>query len=672
MALLQIRNQIRFLCTVLLMVIARGGVDGALVVEGTDHSVLSCCSVLKEKEKLSRAATVDKMIQCVNSSSAYTQKIVPDSVVYTMFASPEVYPYASHATLANGAFFEYNGYPARLLSAESGDDFYPKDRRWNKVKAAVRALKGDGGWASDTKALVSIDTDLIILDWDLSVEEILDNHPEADLILSADALDIGNTGFLIIRNTAWAVTFFEEWWDSRFMKHTFCDQHVLNKLYATLRKKGEAHKVAVLSNTAVNSQWPAIETMDKHDRVLHLMGETVPYRAAVASHASSITCAAYGQYQGDLGPTSSLGEVAIDLQLFYRSYLPPQLDFSQARLVQLARGALAAEREEQHRRAASPLAKEVDIQRLHAANTNACDDKRPYLSNSNSECEDFFQAEYELIRAALKTQSSMVGQEDGGDRQDEEVDMDGAAVPPIQQAVDDMVTTNRSSTYKMFLMDHLAKTLYNVVFFSPKERKRESATKVLGVLQSMKHEVNMDNPINQIYLLHKEALIHSQLASYYFSIEEWEESLNDNRVTINAITDVLAICEEKSPDFAGYVLEYIDSASQISETFFRLQQYEEALEWAQAALRNAEVLFNTYRGEERVIARDLARLHSLVAQMLIHNPQIDNHLDLAEKELKLARMSKLTFDVEHALPAEMKAKIIELLETIAKKRRGEQ
>lgn len=640
------------------------------------YGALSCCSILDEKSNMSRAANVDKMINCVNSSSSFTQEIGDNSIVYAMFASPEVYSYAAHATLVNGAFFEYHGYASRLLSAETGDDFYPKDRRWNKVKAVVRALQGDiegsngDGWASNTKAIVSIDTDLFILDWGLDVEQILDTYPEADLILSADALDIGNTGFLIVRNTPWAISFFQEWWDSRFMKHTFCDQHVLNKLYAALRRKEEEHKLAILENSAVNSRWPAIETMDSEDRVLHLMGETTPYRAAVARHASETTCKAYSVSK------EHAASEAIDLHRFYDLYVPRQLDFSRDRLVQLAKGALAEERMEQYRRAASPLAKEVDVQRLHAANTNACDDKRPYLSNNQSECEGFFREEYRLIRAALRKQGSAVGQHDaeseddsdndeahGGTANDDAFSEDGLIRGAVEAS--ERHAMNHSSDFRMFLLDHLAKTLYNVVFFSPRDRKRESADRVLRVLKSMESEVDTQNPVNRIYLLHKGALIHSQLASYYFSIEEWELSLEDNKVAINAITDVLAICEEKSPDFAGYVLEYIDSASLTSETFFRLKEHKEALEWAQAALNNAQTLFSTFRGEERVIARDLARLHLLVAEMLIHNPQVHGHLELAEKQLKLARMNKLTFDVEHALPTAMKEKLMDLTVAIA-------
>ena len=342
--------------------------------DGRDvYGVLSCCSVLDDRSGMSKAAHAEKLIKCVNSSSSFTTQIQENSIAYAIFASPEIYSYAAHTALVNGAFFEYHGYASRLLSAETGDDFIPKIV-WNKVNAIVRALQRNteessgSGWASNTKAIISIDTDLIILDWSLDVELILDNHPEADLILSADALDIGNTGFLIVRNTPWAIAFFQEWWDSRFMKYTFCDQHVLNKLYAGLRRKGQEKKIAILEQNSINSRWPAIENMNREDRVLHLMGETTPYRAAVARHASEVVHKAYRVFR-----EHESGDIT-DIHRFYDNYIPHRLDFDRERLVHLAREAIAEERLEQYRRAASPH-READIQRLHAANANACDDK---------------------------------------------------------------------------------------------------------------------------------------------------------------------------------------------------------------------------------------------------------------------------------------------------------
>ena len=162
-------------------------------------------------------------------------------------------------------YYEYRGYAARFLSTESGDDWHPGDRRWNKIRSVIKALgassssgvdgedkdKADSeannpnaaldeveaqvdpaavgdarreGWAATQQAIVFVDADLVVLDWRLDVKEVLHAHPRADLIMSADALDSANTGFLVVRNSAWSRAFFLKWWRSRFLKHTFCDQ----------------------------------------------------------------------------------------------------------------------------------------------------------------------------------------------------------------------------------------------------------------------------------------------------------------------------------------------------------------------------------------------------------------------------------------------------------------
>lgn len=612
------------------------------------------------RSQRSAQAMAAELIKCVNSSASLTTPIEDDSIVYAMFASPEVYTYAAHTALVNGAFFEHGRYAARLLSHETGDDFHPKDRRWNKIRAVVRAFTDDegGGWAKNTRALAFIDTDLLILDWTLDVAEVLDGHPDADVILSADALDVGNTGFLIIRNTAWALSFFQEWWDSRYMKHTFCDQHVLNKLIEGLRLKQRSHKVHVLPNNAINSRWPALETMDETDRVLHLMGETTPFRAAVGAHASSVVCAAYGLYSTDIKGRGSEASHP-DLPLLFREYIPAQYDFSQERLIALARHALRHEREERYQGASSPLASEGDFDHLHAAISNSCDDKRPYLSSNHSECEGFFHEEYLLLRKALEACTSSRPHQ--------------PAVDPAQKEVvleEVLEFTNRTSDYKLFLLDHMAKTLYDMVFFAPHERKRDAAERVMNALEGMKSHVDMNRAVNQIYLEHKKALIHAQLSSYYFSEHQWDASLRDGVVAINALGQVLGLSEEANPDFPGYVLEYVNCASRAAETFIRLERFGEALEWAQTALQNAQVLYATYRGEERVIAQDLARLHAIVAEAHIYHEE-EGHLRKAADELALATMSKLSRDTENQLPRKMRARLANLQAVIQAKARGE-
>lgn len=121
-----------------------------------------------------------------------------------------------------------------------------------------------------------------------------------------------------MKNTIWAREFFQQWWDGRGEDGIFCDQHMLNRLYAGLLAEAEGevpnlssspgalytrtndgnkadnnrmkNQIVILEPTAMNSKWPAIETMSATDRVLHLMGETASYRTTVAQFASKAVC----------------------------------------------------------------------------------------------------------------------------------------------------------------------------------------------------------------------------------------------------------------------------------------------------------------------------------------------------------------------------------------------
>ena len=56
--------------------------------------------------------------------------------------------------------------------------------------------------------------------------------------------------------------------------------------------------------------------------------------------------------------------------------------------------------------------------------------------------------------------------------------------------------------------------------------------------------------------------------------------------------------------------------------FAQLGGHGSALEWAETALRNAEVLYQSYRGEERMMGAELARLHLLMGEMAIRSGQV--------------------------------------------------
>ena len=587
--------------------------------------------------------SVNSLLGCVNSSISMTQTLNSSVITFAMFASPGVYQFAAHTALVNALYLERQGYAGRILGVETGDDFYPQDRRWNKIKSILKAFEPEVGWASQQEALVYVDTDLVVLNWSLDPAAALSRFPVADLILSADALDVGNTGFLIIRNTAWSRSFFQRWWDSRHMPGTFCDQHVLNKLYSSLKTEGQEHKVAILANNAVNSRWPAIETLDSTDRVLHLMGEMAPYRTAVARFASRAVCRARNQVLKNYEFKTKYAPV-----FYIEKLLPHQLGFTRAELVSLARAALERERDRLFVACSADSTSEADFDRLHEAITNTCDDKRPYLSNTPQQCEDLLLREFNLTMLALNPPA---------DRRREGGEVAAAAADPAP--------FNATSTFRLYLADHMTKVLYDVVYFTPKKRKQQAAERMLQSLVELSSFVNMNYVANQRYTAHKRGLLHSQLATYYMHEGEWQAALSDGIKAIDELGAVMSMTDQDNPDFSGFLLEYIDTASKIAQILLKLTAYTDAVEWAQTALHNADTLYQTYSGEERVMAQELAKLHLLLAETLIFTDQYDQ----GRRQLALARMSKLSLDMDDNLSTELRQKEKTLLRELASRMR---
>ncbi len=584
-----------------------------LQIRSKSHSSLDCC--LQNQDNSKEPDHDLSMIRCVNSSISMKQSVESSThkLTFAMFASPKVYSFAAHNILVNAIYFEKHGYAARLLGIETGDDFHPIDRRWNKVRSIIKALDPNNGWASTQDALIYIDTDLVIIDWNLDPYVLLSKFPEADLLLSADALDVGNTGFLILRNTVWLRDFMKQWWESRYTSGTFCDQHVLNKLYHNLKYIGESKKVQILAGNAVNSKWPAMETFHDEDKVLHLMGETPSYRTAVALYTSNIVCETKKELHSNA--------IASDIEFL----MPKRLGFTRDLLVTLARSALEKDRNRLIYNCGSISAKEEDFEKLHESITNSCDDKRPYLSSSMEECEQLFLQEYQLAFQILEPNYNTLNKEE-----------------PKLEDILAVAAMNRTSTFRLYLAEHMTKVLYDVVYFTPSERKQEAALRVTNSLDNLANYVDMNQIANQRYIKHKRGLLYAQLSSFYVNKLNWSAALEDGIKAIDEYGAVMGMTSDNDPDFSGYVIDYIDCASQMSDILIQLTAYNDALDWAQTALNNAQILYQTYSGEKRVMAQELARLHLLVAEAFLFT----NNLDKALEYIQLSRLSKVSLDNE--------------------------
>ena len=183
---------------------------------------------------------------------------VRENITLAVWYSANVESYAAVAAFINTAFATYRHYTIKILTTETFD-YFPQDRRWNKIAAVAHGFDTTSslttekatGWAKDSKILVAMDADIIVTDFDkLDVLKIASDHANAHIIMSADAFDTVNSGFIVARNTNYAQSFMATWYASRFSYE--CDQHAFNDLYEKLKSRNRHNKIKILPRGCID------------------------------------------------------------------------------------------------------------------------------------------------------------------------------------------------------------------------------------------------------------------------------------------------------------------------------------------------------------------------------------------------------------------------------------
>ena len=109
---------------------------------------------------------------------------------------------------------EKNNYKIVFTSPELGFEYDSYDQRWNKVRILYELLK-----SNISEYLIWLDSDLIVLDLDMRIEDIVKNNPTAYLIISRDAdpddiYSVANTGFIILKSSEKTLDFLNDWWSN--------------------------------------------------------------------------------------------------------------------------------------------------------------------------------------------------------------------------------------------------------------------------------------------------------------------------------------------------------------------------------------------------------------------------------------------------------------------------
>ena len=278
----------------------------------------TCCPQLSKgltKDWQAHSQETTSLLHCLNASANATNKRA-HAAIFTYvhaevasdkhFAVPDIMKYAAYHAGIITAYAEQNNYMYRFLTSDtpghSAQELEPADVRWNKVKLLIQALDPEIGWAREMKYIVWIDADAIILDMGMKLEKIAEEqYPRADFIASADIRQgYINSGFLLVRNTAWARTFLERWWNI-VDRSQVCDQDAFDMVYSEYNQSEKLHqpigaeqavgaKVAILRRDALNTDPPATLRQQPHNQVLHLMGESSDFRAEVFRQALSAIC----------------------------------------------------------------------------------------------------------------------------------------------------------------------------------------------------------------------------------------------------------------------------------------------------------------------------------------------------------------------------------------------
>ncbi len=195
--------------------------------------ISNCCGV---------ADSPTALMTCASLASSQHRQQVTDTfyssggpslgVGIVTYATRDIWNYSAYSFAVNQAYAEHNGYTFLHLD-ESSANYEPRDARWNKIKILEDALDPNTGWGRDLQYLMWVDADLIVLDMGLRLERVAADHPEADILISAEnagSSTLVNSGSILVKNTLFARRFLHKWW-THADRRLYSDQEQFDMLY---------------------------------------------------------------------------------------------------------------------------------------------------------------------------------------------------------------------------------------------------------------------------------------------------------------------------------------------------------------------------------------------------------------------------------------------------------
>ena len=397
----------------------RVGLDGVVAFEFSPSDVdaiLTCCGIVNDDDNSNKKDT-GALLRCANTTTSaaisgwkklsqisnsehsieLSSKSLPPKTKMKIgiisYVSEEISAYASYASAINAAWALSHNYSFTLANAKECA-YEVHDMRWNKVKIMQKALHAalssknqttttstdahtspstDTGtpplrtdtiadaqeWGYDLDAIVWLDSDLIILDFNFDLEDLIaqanadtskdvsngnGSGSRVDIIASRDPRPengLINTGALLVMATPASLEFFTRWWDR---DHTNgMDQHAFDQLFEEqqqqkqqeeqcIQREHKRHEqeheqeqeqeqdhgqkphsntirpianIKMLSPNKFNSQFPAWKNQLPNDPILHLAGVSNIARYNVFEKAYKEVCRAACVTSSSLSSSSS-------------------------------------------------------------------------------------------------------------------------------------------------------------------------------------------------------------------------------------------------------------------------------------------------------------------------------------------------------------------------------
>ena len=253
-----------------------------------------CCGLIKDGQ-LENSSSIVADLLLEHSKDKISKQKFTKKISLVTYITPSIYDYASYSLVINSAFSKINDYPFVICSPDSGDEYEPRDQRWNRVKIIENAFDPATGYLRDFDYVVWIDADLIFLDMKFQFESIIAQYEKSDIIISSERhseTGVANTGCFIMKNTLWSREFLKDWWNlfDRSLNH---DQIFFDKLYKLRLASDVREHVTILPIEILNSIPPPMLYQKPSHQILHLMGEKSELRQTIFSIGLTELCESY-------------------------------------------------------------------------------------------------------------------------------------------------------------------------------------------------------------------------------------------------------------------------------------------------------------------------------------------------------------------------------------------